>query len=346
MKNKILVVDDEPANLRMLDRLFRTEYDVITAASGADALCVLDLNDVAIIVSDQRMPGMTGIEFLKQAALKRAQTVRIILTGYTDVSDLVEAINSGVVYKYITKPWINTDLLQTVKRAAEFFESTKSRHLLANEKERLEIRLQATIQAFVRLLRELIALKRPDLADHSRRTANYAAFIGEEFNLPSYEMENLIFASLLHEISHVRQPTGTGLPTQSTSPDNDSEMRSSYESALAMISAVPDLQDVEIIIRYQHERFDGMGFFSGLEGETIPLGSRILAVANCFDEIHSGRDPGLICTDEEVSDWLLERAGTEFDPRVVDACLNRVLPEAWAETTNNATFAALMGRSL
>src|SRR4051812_32117586 len=107
MKYKILVVDDEPANLRVLDRLFSPEYDVFTANSGAEALNLLTLHDFAVIISDQRMPSMTGIEFLKQAADMRPQTVRIILSGHTDVEDLVESINSGVVYKYMTKPWLN-----------------------------------------------------------------------------------------------------------------------------------------------------------------------------------------------------------------------------------------------
>src|SRR5437870_3305330 len=98
MKHRILIVDDEPANLRMFERLFRDNHDVITATSGLEALEMLNQYNVALIISDQRMPGMTGIEFLKRAAQMRQQTVRIILTGYTDVTDLVDAINSGVVY--------------------------------------------------------------------------------------------------------------------------------------------------------------------------------------------------------------------------------------------------------
>ena len=114
MDYKILIVDDEPANLRLLERLFRRDYQIISAASGLEALELLKLHNIALIISDQRMPGMTGIEFLKQAAEMRPATVRIILTGYTDVNALVEAINSGVIYKYATKPWVNEDLKQTV----------------------------------------------------------------------------------------------------------------------------------------------------------------------------------------------------------------------------------------
>src|SRR2546421_10447496 len=103
MKHKILIVDDELANLRLLERLFQRSHQVVVATSGAEALKMLERHDIALIISDQRMPGMTGIEFLKRAAEIRPKTVRIILTGYTDINDLVAVINSGVVYKYITK---------------------------------------------------------------------------------------------------------------------------------------------------------------------------------------------------------------------------------------------------
>ncbi len=206
MKNKILIVDDEPANLRMLERLFRADYDIITAVSGQEGLELLTHHDVALILSDQRMPGMSGIDFLKRAAQMRQQTVRIILTGYTDVNDLVEAINSGIIYKYITKPWINTDLRQSVKRGIEHYEATKKQYLLVQENERLEERLRMTVKGFVKAVRGMIGQKNPDLAQHCRRTSEYAAIIGARFKLEPGEMEQLIFASLLHEVPNIRVP--------------------------------------------------------------------------------------------------------------------------------------------
>jgi adenylate cyclase len=144
MTYKILFVDDEPANLRLLERLFRRQYEVISASSGAEALDLLALHDVAVIISDQRMPVMPGIEFLKRAAMMRQHTVRIILTGYTDVTALVEAINSGVVYKYVAKPWVNEALQQTVTRALEHYETNKQQHEQVLHNKRLTERLKAT----------------------------------------------------------------------------------------------------------------------------------------------------------------------------------------------------------
>lgn len=141
MTYKILIVDDEPANLRALERLFRDDYEVITAGSGADALELLRQHDIALLITDQRMPSMTGIDLLKNTVPLRPRMVRIILTGYTDIDALVEAINCGQVYKYVTKPWNNDDLRLTVARALEHYETVKARHDLEMTVQRLTGRL-------------------------------------------------------------------------------------------------------------------------------------------------------------------------------------------------------------
>lgn len=127
-KPKMLVVDDEPDNLDLLYRTFRREFNVLRAESGLNALSLLATEgEVAVIISDQRMPEMKGTEFLSKTVPQFPDTVRIILTGFTDVEDLVEAINSGQVYKYITKPWDPNELKAVVQRAAETYELLKQR---------------------------------------------------------------------------------------------------------------------------------------------------------------------------------------------------------------------------
>ena len=128
VKPKILVVDDEPDNLDLLYRTFRRDFQVLKASSGMDALSVLTAEgEVAVIISDQRMPEMKGTEFLSKTVPQFPNTIRIILTGFTDVEDLVEAINSGQVYKYITKPWDPGELKDVVKRATETYALLRQR---------------------------------------------------------------------------------------------------------------------------------------------------------------------------------------------------------------------------
>lgn len=142
MKYKIMIVDDEPANLRVLERLFRPDYEVVTAASGAEALASLEKNDVALMLSDQRMPEMTGIELMAKTVDIRPHMVKILLTGYTDVGAIIAALNSGLVYRYLTKPWNNDDLRLTVSRALEHYEMMKATHQLGMENQRLRAMLQ------------------------------------------------------------------------------------------------------------------------------------------------------------------------------------------------------------
>lgn len=127
-KPKLLVVDDEPDNLDLLYRTFRREFQVFRAESGTKALEVLqESGEVAVIISDQRMPEMKGTEFLSKTVPQFPNTVRIILTGFTDVEDLVDAINSGQVYRYITKPWDPEELKILVQKAKESYELQKTR---------------------------------------------------------------------------------------------------------------------------------------------------------------------------------------------------------------------------
>ncbi len=127
-KPKMLVVDDEPDNLDLLYRTFRRDFNVFRAESGTEALRVLaNEGEVAVIISDQRMPEMKGTEFLSKTVPQFPDTMRIILTGFTDVEDLVDAINSGQVYKYITKPWDPNELKAVVQRAVQTYDLLKHR---------------------------------------------------------------------------------------------------------------------------------------------------------------------------------------------------------------------------
>ncbi|MEG4107861.1 response regulator [Microcoleus sp. S13_C5] len=127
-KLKILIVDDEPDNLDLLYRTFHRDYKVLRAESGPAALEILAKEgEVAVIISDQRMPKMSGTEFLSLTAAQYPDVIRIILTGYTDVEDLVEAINAGKVFKYVTKPWDAQELINLVSQAVETHNLLKTR---------------------------------------------------------------------------------------------------------------------------------------------------------------------------------------------------------------------------
>lgn len=269
MTYKILIVDDEPANLRLLERLFRRQYHVVSASSGAEALELIARHDVAVIVSDQRMPGMTGVEMLKRAAEIRQQTVRIILTGYTDAATLVEAINSGVVYSYVTKPWVNEDLQQVVTRALGHYETTRRQHELALHNERLTARLRATQHGFVRLIADALDAKDDYAHGHARRTSGYAVATARRLGMDGDELAQLSLAAFLHDIGRIGTPDHIMMKAGALTDEERDIMRLHSERGARMLSSVPEMGEVAAAVRHHHEHFDGSGYPEGLAGRQI-----------------------------------------------------------------------------
>jgi two-component system NtrC family sensor kinase len=133
-RKRILLVDDEQNVLKALKRLFvDTAYKIYTANSADEGLAVFAENDIALVISDYRMPGKTGVQFLAEVRERSPQTIRIILSGFADVSSIVEAINDGQVYKFLAKPWNDQELLSTIQRAVEHYELQQENETLVNE---------------------------------------------------------------------------------------------------------------------------------------------------------------------------------------------------------------------
>ena len=120
-KIKILYVDDEENNLFSFKATFRIKYKVLTATSGDEALNLMRTNHVHIIITDQRMPNMTGVEFLEKVIELFPDPIRILLTGYADMAAVVDAVNKGQIFHYLSKPWNEEELDITIKRAYEVY---------------------------------------------------------------------------------------------------------------------------------------------------------------------------------------------------------------------------------
>jgi response regulator RpfG family c-di-GMP phosphodiesterase len=305
MTYKLLIVDDEAANTRLLERLFRDDYYCLTASSGEEAIGVLDQHEVAVIIADQRMPQMTGVELLKQSAARRPHTVRILLTGYTDLEALVEAVNCGLLYMYVSKPWNNDDLKLRVSRAVEHYENNKRQHSLTATNERLEARLKDMKLGLVRAIGAVLQLKDPYLALHGLRVSKYAEVLGERFKLNEDQLADMTAASFLHELGVV--------------------------GADEVASCVQELRETADMIRYHYENFDGSGVPLGLIGDQIPLSVRLLRVAKEFDLLTNPRDEDHGLTHEDAMKRLQSGSGKEFDPAVVET-FSDVISEKVAQT--------------
>lgn len=178
-KHTILCVDDEIDNVDALERLFRKKYSVLKATSGADALALLDKHPgpISLIITDQRMPEMTGVEFLEKTLESHPETIRILLTGYTDLESVIMAVNKGQIFRYITKPWDPVDLNNTVEHAIERFALGQELKQKNNE----------------------LAQALEDLKSLDQAKSNFMILINHELKTPLTSI--LSFAALLKESS-------------------------------------------------------------------------------------------------------------------------------------------------
>lgn len=316
MTYKLLIVDDETPNLRLLERLFSNEYQCLTASSGPEALRLLEQHDVAILITDQRMPEMTGIDLLKRSAQLRPHMVRILLTGYTDVEALVEAINCGLVYMYVTKPWNNDDLKLKISRACEYYESIKNRNSLASANDRLLRELKETKLAIVNGLGDMLRSRNQGEYDHAIRVRGYATAIAERMNLSPAEMDDLSAAALLHSLEHTNS-FGNRSTGMRRTDDQSATAREHSDCEAKLLAAIPSAGNMNDIIKFYRENFDGTGP-GRMNSEQIPQASRVLRVADEYDSLIQPESSLARLRHDEAMQFLLQRSGKQFDPRVIE----------------------------
>ena len=129
----VLYIDDEVNNLNSFKASFRRDFEIYTASSAKEGRKILDSFEIGVIITDQRMPGMTGIEFLESIISVYPDTIRILLTGFSDINAVMDAINRGQVYKYLVKPWQNDELKMYIENALEIYHLRKENKELANK---------------------------------------------------------------------------------------------------------------------------------------------------------------------------------------------------------------------
>jgi len=319
MKYKILVVDDEPANLRVLEKLFRRDFIVLTAPSGAAALQLLDQHDVALLITDQRMPQMTGIELLKIVTTLRPHMVRMILTGYTDVDALVEAINGGQVYKYVTKPWNNQDLQLTVSRAIQHYETNRKLHELKQVNERLVARHSETQEGIVHAFFELMKQRDSYLAAHALRVTRLSLRLGLRLHLSKPHLQQLSLAAVLYNVGRAVFTEKSINENDALAADTSSAVESCSERSSRILSFIPEFAEIAELVMAHREYYDGTGRPRRWQAAQIPMGARIILVADEYQTLLHAR-----CDDESISpaaalQAIESRAGAAFDPDVVRA---------------------------
>lgn len=248
-KLRLLVVDDETDNLDLLYRTFRRDFEVIRANSAISALQILEqYGEMAIVISDQRMPEMLGTEFLSRTVDRYPDTIRIVLTGYTDVEDLVEAINAGKVFKYITKPWHPNELQAVVQQAAETYRVLKQR----TQDLQRTLRRESLFNAITTAIRESL--------DYSNMLQTIATTLGDAFAVSQcilypVEGDRLVPATFSNE--HPTPGSHPGAPSSSADPVNTDPLIAAAlrTQTLQIVSVVSGTESNRLIVpvTYQQE---------------------------------------------------------------------------------------------
>ena len=355
-KATLLFVDDESNILSSLKRLFRPlGYRIYTASGGAEGLTILAREAIDLVVSDMRMPEMDGAEFLEKVAVQWPATVRILLTGYSDLGSIIAAVNNGHIYRYVAKPWEEHELTLAVKQALTLKqlddEKTRLEGVTRRQNEalkalnsslenRVAARTEELRQAMdflgeahtelkkqyttsVSIFANLIELRERTTGTqgvgHSRRVAEQARQLGTALGLPKEETQDLVFAALLHDIGKIALPDS--LLNRPCSEMNDDERQAFEKHPLLGQTALLALEPLHAageLIRAHHEQLNGTGYPDRLRGDEIPLGARILAVVDDYNALLNGTLMHRRYTPQEAVEFLLKERNRRYDASIVD----------------------------
>jgi response regulator RpfG family c-di-GMP phosphodiesterase len=359
MTDTILLVDDEPQILKALTRVLRKDdYEILTATSGADGLEAMSQAEVALLVSDQCMPGMSGSEFLAKAAEAYPDTYRITLTGQTDLASAQSSINEGRVDYFLLKPWEPEFLRSVIGRGVQEYHrrldhrrltalTEQQRRKLAEANQHLEKevearteeltrqnaelremrhRLEGALHDTVRVLSNLIEVHSPNAGLHAKRVAEFALVLGKQVNLPQEALTDLEFAALLHDIGIFAKRNQRAGASRAVGPEKEAQAIAVAEAGFTILSHVTGFETVAQTVRHQYEHHDGTGAPDGFREDEIPISSRIIAIANAFDEAVHGTDNPALLSYAAGRRYLTADRGKHFDPFLVKSFL------AWVET--------------
>ncbi len=304
MKSRILMVDDEKNILEAYARNLREHFEISTAMSGKEALAIMEKSPFPVIVSDYKMPEMNGVELLEKVRQQCPDTVQIMLTGQADMQAVVDLINRGKIFRFLTKPCASEALEQTIRDALRQYE-------LINAEREL---LGKTLGGSIKVLTDLLALAKPQVFNQSVRIRNLARKIYRAMNI--HDAWKIEISALLSQIGCVTMPDSVlknayqGL----TLSEDEAVMFNNHPLIAAdMIANIPRMEVVAEIIKYQEKRFDGKGVpADNLSGDGIPLGARILKVANDYV-----RFMNLGLQDFSAIYEMKKRPGV-YDPRILD----------------------------
>lgn len=321
-KPRILFVDDNVNLLSAIRRVSRGKADLVTAESAADALQMLAKdNAIAVVISDQNMPNMKGVDFLAEVAQRWPSVVRVMQTGNNDQETAISAINSGQVFRFVRKPYEPKKLMQIIDESVRYHHTLKAEEYL----------LETTVAGTVKLLTELLALLRPGLFNQAIAVHAIGKLLAKEFALPkAWEFD---IASLLYPLGLVTLSVALQNRLDNGFKLTDAEkieVDQSAEVAASFLRNVPKLENVATYIEMSRYGYDGSGANSGeFMGQDLPLVSRLLRITIDLVYISSVKNVSL-----QVACSALQRKPAPYDPALLKKIVQLLNSDA-AETIHH-----------
>jgi putative nucleotidyltransferase with HDIG domain len=356
LQHTVLFVDDEINILKAIQRLLRNEpLQVLCASRAQEALGLLAQHACQVVVTDQRMPEMSGVDLLSSVRERHPDIVRMMLTGYTEMTIAVDAINRGEIFRLITKPWNDEELKATIRQACDHHDLKQeirrlnqvtreqnfklqdmNRNLEGKVRERTKQlaqkhqELRTAYVETIKALAEAVDAKDAYTRGHSERVGVYASKLAREMGFPKEFIERVYIAGVLHDVGKIGVRDFVITKPDRLTPEEYAEIMEHPEVGAKILEPVSFLADIVPCVRHHHEWFDGSnrGYPHRLRGEQIPLPSRIILVADTVEAMTSDRPYRQAMSLDKVLSELTKYSGSQFDPVCVDAMMRLLDREA------------------
>ena len=321
----ILIVDDEEVIRRLLrQRLLGEGYRCEEAGSAEQALDKLRSNAVELVILDIKMPGELGTELLPEIKANYPDTAVIMATAIIDTSTVIQCMKEGA-YDYITKPFNLDEVILSVDRALEKRRlELENRDYQQHLEQKVEEQAKKIRASFLNAITALAyALEAKDIytSGHSQRVTEISVALAREMSMPRDSIDKIRLAGQVHDIGNIGVKESILNKPDKLTDEEFRHIQSHCEAGEHILTPIVEDEEILNVVRHHHERYDGRGYPDRLKAEQIPLGARILAVADTYDAMTSERPYREVMSDETACAEIKCCRNTQFDPEVADAFL-------------------------
>jgi putative two-component system response regulator len=343
--SNILIVDDEIGPRESLRMILKPYYNIFTAESGYAAIQMVKQVGIDVVTMDLKMPGISGIDTLKEIRGIDQDVLVIIITGYGTLQSAIEAIRYGV-FDYIPKPFNVPEIMSIIDKAVQrrklnqkikvfltnFFESHPFKETLPHSDLFLENGLKAMFECqwndsglsdnqtcleFAKVLAYTLEEKDPYTSGHSERVCYYSDFICKRLSFQPKDRTELQIASYLHDIGKIGISNRFINKKGALSSTDWAIIKQHSNKSIELLAPLKLSPSILSFIQHHHEHYDGTGYPDGLVGEQIPVGARIIAISDAYDSMTSNRPYRKPLSSEEARKELTKCSGKQFDPRLI-----------------------------